>query len=215
MKKGMRDSYLLMGILALTLMAGAINVYAIKVLSTPLTHHTGNLSNMAIALFENSEKAAYLFGVIVCFFFGSAISGFFHYSRSANLTLSYSFILLFGGFCFVCMNYWSLIHLNSYLISFWIGMQNGMFLSFRKLRVRMSHMTGTLTDAGFAFGAMLRGQKEEAWKVIYLISNILLFSVGGILGFWINYFHSQPSLIFAYSYFLLSLYFFFLKKLSC
>ena len=64
-----------------------------------------------------------------------------------------------------------------------MGMQNGMIVSFKGIVVRMTHMSGNVTDLAVFLGYRLRGNKNEEGKtgLIPLIA-IVSFLIGGILG---------------------------------
>lgn len=66
---------------------------------------------------------------------------------------------------------------------FFYIMQNAMFITYREVLVRSSHITGYLTDAGFAFGEYLKGYREDVWKIKFYLLSILFFIIGGILGY--------------------------------
>ncbi len=51
--------------------------------------------------------------------------------------------------------------------------------------MRMTHMTGYLTDLGVYIGYRLRGEiKEDVWMGIVPASGLAVFTLGGILGLW-------------------------------
>ena len=64
-----------------------------------------------------------------------------------------------------------------------MGLQNGMVVSFKGVVVRMTHMSGNITDLGVYVGYKLRGNKNEKYitGLIPLVA-ILSFTVGGVIG---------------------------------
>lgn len=63
-----------------------------------------------------------------------------------------------------------------------IGVQNGLFISYKGVVVRTSHVSGSLTDAGVYLGHCLKGKKEDKWKVYFCIFTVLIFLLGSFFG---------------------------------
>ncbi|NLB33985.1 MAG: DUF1275 domain-containing protein [Tissierellia bacterium] len=169
----------------LTFLAGTVNICAIVFLELTITHYTGTLSNAAIAL-ANGEftKFSETLSCVVTFFLGSIISGYINYERKSNLTKYDSILpILFGITMHITVN----ITVNSMIllsvISLGMGIQNGTYIKLKGILVRTTHMTGHLTDAGFCLGSLLHGNRDDAWKLMFYMSSILLFFFGGFTSF--------------------------------
>ncbi|MGL4633520.1 MAG: DUF1275 family protein, partial [Cetobacterium sp.] len=68
-----------------------------------------------------------------------------------------------------------------FILAFSLGLQNGLFIRYRGMVIRTTHMTGTVTDLGVVIGHYLRGNREITWKMKYYAMNILSFISGGLL----------------------------------
>jgi len=171
---------------ALTFMAGLINALSIMQFATTVSHVTGLVSNTAISIFShNTENLIWLLSVILSFLAGSVISGFITGERSFKLDACYGYIIiaigvmLFAGVHVLDHDGKGIIRLFALLM----GLQNGMVVSFRGIVVRMTHMSGNLTDLGVHLGYMLRGKVSENILPAAIPGiGLLVFTVGGVLG---------------------------------
>jgi uncharacterized membrane protein YoaK (UPF0700 family) len=62
-----------------------------------------------------------------------------------------------------------------------LGLQNGMTSSFRGMSIRTTHFTGTVTDLGLMLGRSRRDGINK-WKAAILVTTLLLFLAGGVIG---------------------------------
>lgn len=77
-------------------------------------------------------------------------------------------------------------HLLLYVLAFTIGTQNGMFIYYNGMIIRTSHFTGYLTDTGFAIGRWIRGHREEQQKIIFYVTSMVCFLLGGIISYYVT-----------------------------
>lgn len=166
----------------LTFLAGAVNIGTIVIFGTTITHYTGNLCNAAIALVSGQLLVfARLISYIVLFFLGSTISGILFHEQKLSFKRYYAFIPIFFGVMILIV---SKMTANKLVIlgmfAFGMGIQNGTHIKFRGVLVRTTHMTGYITDAAFSLGAVLRGHREELWKLKFYLLSIITFFAGGI-----------------------------------
>lgn len=166
----------------LTSLAGFVNAIAIFGYDgTTVSHVTGLVSKFAIGIstgdFSGSLEILLL---ILLFMLGATTSGFITGERAFYLHKSYGFIILAIGILIPLA--WFDVH-NVWLFAFIMGLQNGMVVSFKGIVVRMTHMSGNLTDFGVFLGYKLRGNKNEK-PITGIIPGtaILSFTVGGIIG---------------------------------
>lgn len=171
-------------IFLLTATAGFMNVATIILFSATSSHHTGRLSNSMIHLVKGDfEDFIRLMIVILAFFLGTMLSGFLFPEQAFKLKRRYGYIQLLSGLAIVAggimlKNPWWYL-LKTTLI---LGLQNGMFVYYKGMIVRTTHMSGNLTDAGLALGRSLAGRKSESWKARFQLLNISFFLLGGIVG---------------------------------
>lgn len=171
-------------IFLLTAAAGFMNVATIILFSATSSHHTGRLSNSMIHLLKGDfEDFIRLMIVILAFFLGTMLSGFLFPEQAFKLKRRYGYIQLLSGLAIVTgsimlkNSWWYLLETTLIL-----GLQNGMFVYYKGMIVRTTHMSGNLTDAGLALGRSLAGRKSELWKARFQLLNLSSFLLGGIVG---------------------------------
>ena len=168
----------------LTCLAGAVNAISIFGYDgTTVSHLTGLVSKVAINL-SNGDFSGFweVFRVILLFFVGAILSGFITGERAFNLNKRYGFIILSIG-VLIIIPYFIPITYSVLLFAFVMGLQNGMVVSFKGVVVRMTHMSGNITDLGVYIGYKLRGNKNEKFitGLIPMVA-IISFTIGGIVG---------------------------------
>lgn len=205
-------------IYALLALGGYFNAAAILIHARTASHHTGNISNVALALGRGDWRTVgALLGIIGCFALGSFIAGLLFHDRSFESKHRYGLTLIVMGLILLATMFAGPagIHLL-YLGAVMMGLQNGLFIFYKNMLARSTHITGTLTDFAFALGSLLRvgpdRRPEERTRVLYHGCAILTFLLGGFLAplvlklgiraFW---------LVLAIGYILLGLYYFLLR----
>lgn len=163
----------------MTALSGALNVYAIKVFGNTVTHHTGNLSNLAINLFENSYMFGRLLLIVLTFMLGSLGAGLIFDRRGEFYISCYGRALIASGIVLFIFNFLYGSIVTVYLISFISGLENGMKLYCQGIKVRFTHMTGYLTDLGVNLAVVDKDDEARA-RVRFYIQSILAFIFGGI-----------------------------------
>lgn len=174
----------LLWIYLLCVLGGYFNAGAILLHQVPASHHTGNVSHIALFLHKlNHISLAEVGGVILAFVLGSTIAGLLFHDRIFKPTHRYGLTLMGMG---VILAAAALLNFHDhklllFLGAAFMGLQNGLFIYYKNMLVRSTHVTGTLTDFGFALGCMLRGKHHEWIRVIYHGCAILSFFLGGLL----------------------------------
>ena len=175
---------LLLWMCILTMLAGAVN--AISILGyggTTVSHLTGLVSKMAINITEGDfEELWDVVRIILLFFLGAIVSGIITGERAFYLHKRYGVIILIIGVLMI-IPYFLEPRYSVLLFAFAMGLQNGMVVSFKGVVVRMTHMSGNITDLGVFIGYKLRGNKNENYVtgIIPLVA-ILSFTMGGVIG---------------------------------
>lgn len=181
---------LLNWIYMLCFFGGFINTVSIVKYSYTVSHFTGHISKIAINIGEGHFIEVFkIFSIILSFVLGSTVSGFLVDGREFNLKRRYGFSMLILGFGLlvlyaVAKNSW----LFFYYLPFMIGVQNGLFISYKGVVVRTSHISGNITDAGVYFGHCLKGKKEDKWKVYFCLTSVITFLLGSFLGIELYFF---------------------------
>lgn len=171
-------------IFLLSAIAGFMNAASIILFSATSSHHTGNLTHSMIVLLEGDfTKFMHLLLILLAFFFGSLLSGCLFPERVFKLTRRYGYIQLVSAFMIAVGSLFITNPLGYTLITtFILGLQNGMFVFYKGMIVRTTHMSGNLTDAGLAIGRSLAGRPSELWKARFQLLNIVFFVLGALLG---------------------------------
>ncbi|AIN94314.1 DUF1275 domain-containing protein [Treponema putidum] len=166
----------------LTFLSGFINVGAIRSFSLPVSHHTGNVSHLAISIaHKNIAEVFMIASAILAFFAGAFFSGLLFHQRKFGLKKRYGILLMGLAIIFLSLALFKTPQiLKISALSFAAGVQNAMFIFYGDILVRTTHITGYLTDAAFALAMCLRGKKDKFRFFLFYSLNILFFLAGGI-----------------------------------
>lgn len=175
--------FTLIWITSLTFLGGATSVSAIMLYDTTITNHTGNISHAAVAIASGQLRP---FSVLLLFIglfgLGSVIAGFLFYKRTHHLKVLYTLLPIFLGLSLTLAYIMDASHeIVLFVIAFGMGLQNGTYFKVKGILIRTTHMTGYLTDAAFSLGAVLKGNKDELWKVQWYMVSILVYFFGGLI----------------------------------
>ena len=196
----------------LTFLSGFINVGAIRIFSLPISHHTGNISHLALSIVHKNITEVFIIGsAILAFFAGAFISGLLFHQRKFGLKKRYGILLMGLAMIFLSLALFKTPQiLKVSALSFAAGVQNAMFIFYGDILVRTTHITGYLTDAAFALAMCIRGKKDKFRFFLFYSLNILFFLAGGITAGLIktdSFFISSACL-----YLIAGLYYFMLRK---
>ena len=212
----MSKRLLLLWMCILTCLAGAVNAISIFGYNgTTVSHLTGLVSKVAINITNGSLDGVWeVLRVILLFFLGAIISGFVTGERAFYLHKRYGFIILSVGILSI-IPYFLPIKYGVLVFALAMGLQNGMVVSFRGVVVRMTHMSGNITDLGVFIGYKLRGNKnEKAITGIIPLLAILSFIIGGIIGVLLySNIHNVVFFITSAIYIILAVVYFILRNL--
>ena len=167
----------------LAMNAGMVNLLALTIgLHQSISHMTGNMSFLAIALQEgNWNKMLYLLLVMACFMLGTFYSGFILGKGTVRLSRRYGTPLVLVGI-FILLCWWFLRFYPHYAL-LWaasaMGIQNAMISHYRGTIIRTTHLTGVLTDIGLALGYRARGIALDRRRMTLHLLIIFGFAVGG------------------------------------
>ncbi|MEL3912185.1 YoaK family protein [Treponema pedis] len=169
-------------IILLTFIAGFVNASAVRLFASPISHHTGNVTGIAVSVtdgaFGFTVKTA---ASVAAFFLGAFISGLMFYQRKFTLKKRYGIFLMFFSSGFFAVSVFTFSKITSlFILALILGMQNGMFIFYGDVLVRTTHITGYLTDAAFALAMALRGDKSKLKLAAFYLINIFCFLSGGI-----------------------------------
>lgn len=176
----LKSFFLKFWIAGLTFSAGAVNSVCLFRFAAPVSHHSGNITQMAIVLtaglFTDFLK---IFLIIFFFFTGAFTSGFIFHRRSFELKKHFGILLAFPSLIFLMFHIFSFTPLIILCASSAVlGLQNGMFIFYEGILIRTTHLTGYITDAAFFLGTIIRGNKKKIKEVLFYTVNIAAFLLG-------------------------------------
>lgn len=167
--------------------AGFINVIAILNTGVTISHNTGTTSKLGISIARwdvNGISIGFL--LLLAFFLGSFLVGFFIRKKVFHPNRKYGFFL-----CFQALNIYifkRLLDANSknwglLFGTFACGVQNALLTNLSGSVVRTSHVTGLLTDIGLLLGYYFRGREpvKDLWRLKVLIPIVCFFLFGGFV----------------------------------
>lgn len=175
---------LFLWISSLALLGGGMNAFAILQFALTASHITGSITRISTDLIYNNMLHLEIMLSLVCsFFLGAIVSGIIIGSgRDFELRKRYGDTFIFIGVLLKFIDYYiygKLIFV--FVLAFALGIQNGLFIRYKGMVIRTTHMTGTVTDLGVVIGHYLRGNKDITWKIKYYAINILSFIIGGLI----------------------------------
>ena len=138
-----RDIGFKIKIMLLMLASGLSNAYCVMNFKTPITHHTGNATAIALSI-GDKEKMIFLIFIFTLFFIGSLAGSYLTYedkfqrgfiTMAILATLSY-----FAG------------DMAVYVLTFIFGLQNSLLIKYDGVIVRSTHITEYLTDSASIIG---------------------------------------------------------------
>lgn len=164
----------------LTFIAGFVNGVFFITAGTAVSHHTGNITRIALTLSKGAVAEAVVFlSLIFSFYIGVCISGMLFHKNDYGFSKRYGILLLIFSTVFLAV---AVVHPPLYIIlpitSGLLGIQNGMFIPYNGILIRTTHFSGYLTDAGLAMGKALCGKREELRRGVHYLSGIVWFAAG-------------------------------------
>ncbi|MFV5490774.1 YoaK family protein [Acinetobacter sp. ASP199] len=174
-----------LGAFFLAVNAGMINVLGlITVLHQSVSHMTGNISMLAMALVNwEPQHIVYLFLVTLCYVIGSMYSGLIlgnsHFQLGRLYGYPLSLVALFILLSWVLLPYFPRYGLLWACTA--MGVQNAMVSHYKGTIIRTTHLSGVLTDLGLSLGYKLRGLEVESRRTILHLLILIGFLIGGVV----------------------------------
>lgn len=173
-----RDLGFKLKIMLLMVASGLSNAYCVMNFKTPITHHTGNATAIALSV-GDKEKMIFLIFIFTLFFIGSLAGSYLTYgdkfqrgfiTMAMLATLSY-----FAG------------DKSVYVLTFIFGLQNSLLIKYDGVIVRSTHITGYLTDSASIIGRYLKTKDGSRLHISrFFLMSIGFFILGGILYFYVK-----------------------------
>lgn len=208
---------ILIWIVFLALLAGCVNAVAIfGCEGIAVSHITGMISRSAISISSGETVGlAGILSIILLFFVGAVTAGIATGERAFHLRKTNGVIIFAIGILILTPLFLDVRH-SLMMLSFLMGLQNGMVVSVRGILVRSTHMTGNLTDLGVYIGYRIRGNKSEnAYFGLVPCVLIIGFILGGVIGVLLyNLIGIYVLIVLSLSYILMGIAYFHMRKTS-
>ena len=180
----MGSRIMLIWICMLSFIGGYVDVYGLMTVAFPLTHFTGSVAKLAMeGPYISFDKEVFQLAAALFFFIlGNILAGLFIGERNFSFRKRYGMIFItLGALIAILFHMADEDESFAYLLSIAIGMQNGLFITYKGILVRTSHLTGTVSDLGVYIGYLLRGKKVDTWKIFYYTVSLVSFFFGGVV----------------------------------
>lgn len=198
-------------LMSITFFNGIINGYALIQFQDGVSHHTGNMSKFAIALFDNPKQGIFLAGLILCYFLGALSSGMVSENKPMGYALAPRWMLFFGGIA-ICGLHFIQGRSATLFLSFFSGLINAMLESEYGSLYKTTHITGHLTEAGFALGELAKGDMKYGKSFFTSISFLFFFFLGGVVAFLLSLIFNYTLLIVGGGWIILSIIYHYMLK---
>ena len=184
--------------LLLAFNAGAVNAGGLLVVHMYTSHMSGFASQLADGLvLANLPLVLGALGALLAFLTGASTSAVIvhwalqHHLRSAYampLMLEAALMLVFGLLGAITLTWPTVfaVPLTVLLLSYIMGLQNGLSSIMSRGKMRTTHMTGNVTDLGLELGRLVyRNQRDIPAPERVLANRPALMLHGGLLGMFI------------------------------
>lgn len=174
-----------LGGLALAATAGYVNTVVLALSALPVTHLTGAIARLGMDIGNaDLSDAVVVGGLVLAFVLGAAVSGVVIGSATLRVGRRYGIAVMIEAGLLALAAAALPISLTggAMLAAASAGVQNAMASSYRSLIIRTTHVTGILTDLGFAAGQRLAGHTVAGWRFGLLASLFTAFVLGAVFG---------------------------------
>jgi uncharacterized membrane protein YoaK (UPF0700 family) len=173
------------GAVSLAGLAGFINVVVLGFFHVPVSHMSGAVSRLStdVAL-GNRGDVREILSIVLGFLVGATFSGTLIGGRRLVPGRRYGVALVVEG---IVLAVATLLLVRGaaagvMLAALACGIQNAMASSYYGLVIRTTHVTGIVTDLGVMLGHWLRHRRFHPWKFLLLLSILVGFFGGGVVG---------------------------------
>jgi uncharacterized membrane protein YoaK (UPF0700 family) len=177
----------------MAMIAGYVNAMSIH-FGGPVSGVTGVTTNVGLAWGEQRNGVAGLLLLlqVFCFLLGSALGGFIAPSRRMRMEVPYGFALIVESVFLAAgtVLLWAGYSLEArFPLSFGMGLQNGLATYYSNAVMRLTHITGMVSDIGMLLGESLRRHQVTAdlWKLRVYVPICAAFLIGALLGGMYSY----------------------------
>ncbi len=174
------------GAFILAVIAGCVNAVGLLGFEhQSVSHLSGTATLLGAGLVGSSYSSVVHFAaILLCFFLGSAVSGFLLHGSTLKLGRHYDTVLYIEAALLLAAIYLlskGQFH-GHYMASAACGLQNSLATTYSGAVVRTTHVTGIFTDLGIMLGSSLRGEAFDKRKAILFLLIIVGFIFGSAIG---------------------------------
>jgi len=176
--------------------AGFVNAFFLEsIFATSVSHLTGTTTRAASQFAMGNYDIMFKnIGIVIFFFFGSALNSLIVGDSQMRLVQNYGFAIMLEALLlllpvFIPTTTAFEMNLSIYIVAFACGLQNAMLTIYGTAVVRTTHVTGLITDVGILFGLYIRDlmvhkrvRQEGMWKIKIMAPLYMGFFTGGTLG---------------------------------
>lgn len=185
-------------VFSLTFSAGVSNAVAFLLYGQFVTHYTGRLTYLGIDwVDDNWTKWSMHLALIFIYMIGSMLAGLIFSEENFQLKRRYGSVNLVIALGLVLLIWLSASDsLIVFYLSFMAGLQNGMFVFYRGMVIRTTHITGTLTDLGLSLGRYFKRKQYVYLVKSKVLLGLLVFYLCGSLMVGLIYFWTDFHLLY-------------------
>ncbi len=124
--------------------SGFLNASTLVLYARASSHHTGNLTQLAIQLSNgNTIEVMSLLGIILAFFLGGLVSGLLFFGYHMGYSRRFGTKLILDGLILFALHFITEdARARAMVIAFILGSQNAFLTKYKGLTTRVSHVTG-------------------------------------------------------------------------
>jgi uncharacterized membrane protein YoaK (UPF0700 family) len=192
--------WIVIGGCSLAFASAAVNAGFLITLGTSVSHLTGDVSKVAVAVMDRGSDSAawaYLLTAALAFAAGATGAGFFIHHPTLETDRPYGRAVGVIGLLLLAAHF--LLRDSPVaavaLAGIGCGLQNALATHYRGLVLRTTHVTGLLTDMGSNLGMRLRGYAVPLWKIAIPGMLVVSFMLGSGFGGMLVYLWRVPFLL--------------------
>lgn len=178
------DKELMCWVALLCFIGASINTMGLLRYGMAISNITGNFyKSLFVIVSGKYTEFVFIFGAPIFFFLGTILSGVMFPVKEFILSKVYGTYLIFiGGILLASTIFFLEKTYYIYILCLITGMQNGMFIRYKGISCRTTHLTGPITDLGVLIGNWIRGNHENRERIFYFLFTVTASILGIIEG---------------------------------
>lgn len=169
----------LLGIMALRFIAGYADALTVISYNEMIGAQTGRLTRFFVGLFSRNLEMLIDSAIVLLFFFiGNILSGLIFPFDKFKFRFRYVMLEFITGLVLIFLSFYDPFSLTLYTMSLALGIQNGMLVYYRGIRIRTTILSGHLTSLGEHLGRIIAKKATFDWRFLFYLENIVYFGLG-------------------------------------